>query len=226
MTAKVYERTENGTTKVVSKSAGMAEINHAQMAGRREVRTMSSITRTDFVIEYKDGRQVRLVLVDAPEQTSPRFAFRDLVMTDQGLGKVAAVISIPRRNGTRITTYDIELNKGGEICLHESDVRPFEPETKSPEQPADERTALIQRQSNGPDLMGRVVTVKGKDYVVDQIIPADRPVPAYAPKGWEPTAYVDYWSERDGARFGSTRTAGPGSKPGTVGRAIWDAVNR
>lgn len=65
---KVYERTENGTAAHVSRKDGLDEINHAQMDGRREVRTMSSISRTDYAIEYKDGRKVRLVLVDAPEQ--------------------------------------------------------------------------------------------------------------------------------------------------------------
>jgi len=63
--SKVYERTENGVTAVVSQREGLEEINHAMMTGKRAVRTMSSITRTDFAIEYKDGRSVRLVLVDA-----------------------------------------------------------------------------------------------------------------------------------------------------------------
>ena len=156
---KVYERIENGTTTHVNIREGLAEINHAMMDGRRDVRTMSSITRTDFAIEYKDGRSVRLVLVDAPA---------------------------PVEN---------------------------------------ERTALIQRRADGPDLMGRVVTVKGKGYVVGQVVPADRPVHEGAPKGWKPQAYVSYWSERDGERFGATRTAGPDAKPGTVASAIWEAVN-
>ncbi|MEU1074352.1 MULTISPECIES: hypothetical protein [unclassified Streptomyces] len=133
MENKIYERTENGITAHVSVREGLDEINHAMMGGRREVRTMSSITRTDYAIEYKDGRSVRLVLVDAPEQTSPRFAFEDLVTTNQGLGKVARVISVPRRNGTRNTRYTVELNAGGEIDVHESDVTPFEQEAKSPE---------------------------------------------------------------------------------------------
>ncbi|MYW28209.1 hypothetical protein [Streptomyces sp. SID2119] len=66
---KVYERTENGTATQVSVKDGLAEINDAMMAGKREVRTMSSISRTDYAIEYKDGRSVRLVQVDtsAPE---------------------------------------------------------------------------------------------------------------------------------------------------------------
>ncbi|MEU1254845.1 hypothetical protein ABZ445_16355 [Streptomyces chartreusis] len=69
MMDKVYERTENGVAAIVSRKSGMDEINHAMMAGKRDVRTMSSITRTDFAIEYKNGRSVRLVLVDetAPE---------------------------------------------------------------------------------------------------------------------------------------------------------------
>lgn len=72
MDAKVYERTENGTVTHVSIREGLAEINHAQMDGKREVKTMSSITRTDFAIEYKDGRSVRLVRVDAPAETDER----------------------------------------------------------------------------------------------------------------------------------------------------------
>ncbi|MGW7708273.1 hypothetical protein [Streptomyces sp. NPDC054771] len=44
----------------------MDEINHAMMGGQRHVRTMSSITRTDYEIKYKDGRTVRLTQVDAP----------------------------------------------------------------------------------------------------------------------------------------------------------------
>jgi hypothetical protein len=63
---KIYKRNENGTTAHVSQRDGLAEINHAMMAGQREVKTMSSISRTDYAIEYKDGRSVRLALIDAP----------------------------------------------------------------------------------------------------------------------------------------------------------------
>ncbi|MEV0444059.1 hypothetical protein AB0I84_18835 [Streptomyces spectabilis] len=63
---QVYERTENGVTATVSQADGRQEINHAMMGGRSAVRTMSSITRTDYAIEYKDGRKVRLVLIDEP----------------------------------------------------------------------------------------------------------------------------------------------------------------
>lgn len=65
-TMKVYERTENGATTHVSIRQGLDEINTAMMGGRRGVRTMSSISHTGYAIEYKDGRSVRLVQVDAP----------------------------------------------------------------------------------------------------------------------------------------------------------------
>ncbi|MFE4857410.1 hypothetical protein [Streptomyces sp. NPDC056670] len=64
---KIYERTENGTVTTVERETGLAEINAAMMGEtKRTVRTMSSINRTDYAIDYKDGRSVRLVLVDAP----------------------------------------------------------------------------------------------------------------------------------------------------------------
>lgn len=84
---KVYERTENGTTAIVSKSEGRDEINHAMMGGQRAVRTMSSITWTDFAIEYKDGRSVRLVLVDEPAEATEEPAFDEHVISYNG-GKV------------------------------------------------------------------------------------------------------------------------------------------
>lgn len=65
---KVYQRTENGTAQIVSREDGLSEINHAMMGGRRFVREMSSISRTDYAIDYKDGRSVRLVLIDQPEE--------------------------------------------------------------------------------------------------------------------------------------------------------------
>lgn len=53
----------------VDQETGQAEINAAMMGdGRRAVREMSSITRTDYAIEYRDGRSVRLRLVDAPAE--------------------------------------------------------------------------------------------------------------------------------------------------------------
>jgi hypothetical protein len=65
MSSKVYERTENGTTTRISVREALAEVNHAMMAGKRDVRRMSS-GRGDHSIEYKDGRTVRLVETEAP----------------------------------------------------------------------------------------------------------------------------------------------------------------
>lgn len=144
---KVYERTENGVTTRVSAKDGNAEINHAMMAGKRDVREMSSITRTDFAIEYKDGRSVRLVRVEEPEQ--------------------------------------------------------------GPEAWTGEAT--------------RIVTVKGKRYAVGPIRPAQSWTVG-ATSGVTPVR-VNYWSERNGETFGPTRTTNGDAKPGTVGRAIWEAVN-
>ena len=62
---KVYERTENGVTIHVPIREALAEVNHAMMGGRKDVRRMAS-GRTQHSIEYKDGRLVSMRLVDAP----------------------------------------------------------------------------------------------------------------------------------------------------------------
>lgn len=142
--SKVYERTENGNTTHVSIREGLDEVNTAMMEGKREVRSMSS-GRGDHLIEYKDGRMVRLTEIDAPAE---------------------------------------------------------EPE-QGPKAWTGEAT--------------RIATVKGKRYAVGPVVPAGNHAPG---------AYVRYWSERNGETFGATRSTNGDAKPGTVGRAIWDAVNR
>lgn len=70
----------------------------------------------------------------------------------------------------------------------------------------------------------RTVTVKGKCYVVSDIVPA-RPKTEGAII-WVPEAYISYWSGGPlGLPSGPTRMAKASMRPGTVGRAIWDAVN-
>lgn len=64
---KVYLKEVVGEVVTVSQREGLDEINHAMMGGSKYVRKMSQITRTDFMIQYKDGRTVILILVDAPE---------------------------------------------------------------------------------------------------------------------------------------------------------------
>ncbi|MFJ6085148.1 hypothetical protein ACIQI8_27440 [Streptomyces sp. NPDC092369] len=69
----------------------------------------------------------------------------------------------------------------------------------------------------------RIVTVKGKRYAVGPIRPA-RSWTVGATSGVTP-ASVNYWTERNGVTFGATRTANDEAKPGSIGRAIWDAVS-
>ncbi|MFI2184581.1 hypothetical protein [Streptomyces sioyaensis] len=147
---KVYERTENGTVTQVSAKDGMAEINHAMMEGKREVREMFYGPKSGAIIRYKDGRHVRLVPTTVPEPAAADTGEKD--------------------------------NQGR-----------------------------------------RIVTVKDKRYIVGTVVPARPRTPGA--KSWIPRAYVSYWSERNGETFGPTRTANGDAKPGTVGRAIWDAVN-
>ncbi|WP_329142758.1 hypothetical protein OIU91_04005 [Streptomyces sp. NBC_01456] len=56
-------------------------------------------------------------------------------------------------------------------------------------------------------------------FTIDSLVETGEKVVAQA------RAYVSYWSERNGETFGPTRTTNGDAKPGTVGRAIWDAVN-
>lgn len=82
------------------------------------------------------------------------------------------------------------------------------------------------KQAKAPETDGkgrRIVIARGKRYVVDSITPA-RPRTEGA-TWWVPQAYVSYWSERNGEAFGATRSANASMKPGTVGRAIWDAIS-
>lgn len=67
-----FTRTESGTTVNMDSLSALAEINHAMMDGKRDVRTMNA-GNGRYTIEYKDGRVVRFVrvvgAVPAPEAT-------------------------------------------------------------------------------------------------------------------------------------------------------------
>ncbi|MFJ3834466.1 hypothetical protein ACIPY6_02995 [Streptomyces sp. NPDC090054] len=147
---KVYERTEDGATTIVSLKDGGAEADRAQMGPRRDIREMSS-SRGRHSITYRDGRKVTLVMVDRPEAAP---------------------------------------------------------------------TGTVQ--ADRPSTNFRIVTAKGKRYVVSKVIPARPRTPGA--KTWIPYASVSYWSERNGERFGATRSAAENSKPGTTGAAIWAQV--
>lgn len=70
----------------------------------------------------------------------------------------------------------------------------------------------------------KIVTVKGKKYVVGSIIPA-RPKTEGA-SAWIPEAYAHFWAGGlTGLPAGPTRSAKASMKPGSVGRAIWDAIH-
>lgn len=119
--------------------------------------------------------------------------------------------------------YDITYKDGRRVVL----VLVANPRLSAPkveqteEAPVEQpRTAVIY-----PGTTGRVVTVKGKDYVLADGVRNGKSYDKTAGE-WMPTQYVTYWSVRNGERFGATRTAGSYSKPGTTGRAIWDAASK
>ncbi|MYS37169.1 hypothetical protein K388_07427 [Streptomyces sp. KhCrAH-43] len=146
---KIYLRIENGIESHVSVKDALGEVNDA-MLGRlsreRSTRRMSS-GQGHHAMEYRDGRLVTLVEIDAPQQ----------------------------------------VEEGPTAWTGEAT---------------------------------RIITAKGKRYVVGQIIPAEDRGSYRVTR-----ACVRYWSERDGETSGPTRHASGDAKPGTVGRAIWDAVN-
>lgn len=147
---KIYLRTEDGVLTEVSVKDALAEVNEA-MLGRvdraRTTRTISSSYGHHHIV-YRDGRNVLLVLTDAPKPAG----------------------TVERDN-----------------------------------------------------LKRRIVTVKGKRYIVTPVIPARPRTPGA--KCWTPEAYAHYWTERNGETFGATRSACASQKPGTVGRTIWDALS-
>jgi hypothetical protein len=211
---KVYKRTENGSATIVDRRTGLDEINAAMIGDtKKTVRTMSSISRTDYAIDYKDGRSVRLVLIDAP---APEGYF-------QGQ---AVVVQRPGQPTIRGTVAHIH-SAPGYVAVLEDRHRAVSTyptnfvQVAATEQAPESRTAEIR-----PGRTGQVVTANGKDYVVGKMVPANRPVHAHAPKGWEPTAYIDYWSMRNGKAFGPVRTTNAEAKPGTVGALIWAQVSK
>ena len=58
-----FTRTEAGTTTAMDSRNALAEINHAMMAGKRDVRTMSAGSGR-YSIEYRDGRLVEFARVE------------------------------------------------------------------------------------------------------------------------------------------------------------------
>jgi hypothetical protein len=69
--------------------------------------------------------------------------------------------------------------------------------------------------------MSRVVEVKGKSYIVGQVVPAQEEDNFYCAA----PAQVSYWGTKDGKQYGPVRTATETAKPGSVAKAVWDAAN-
>lgn len=204
---KVFERTENGVTTTLTIKEAMPEMNFAMMEGKRHVREMSS-GRTRTVIHYKDGRTVRFDLVDATAKEPAPEGYT------QGQ---AVVVQRPGRDpftGTVAHTHTAP----GYVAVFDDRSRTVS------NYPTRFVSAVETEEPAETDGKGRrIVAVKGKRYIVSAITPA-RPRTEGA-VSWIPEAYVSYWSERNGETFGATRFANASAKPGTVGRAIWDAVN-
>jgi hypothetical protein len=216
---KVYQRTENGVTTTVTQKTGMDEINHAMMGGRRAVKKMSSITWTDYAITYKDGRDVRLVLTEVTkdvvltpateaeavalraERQAERRAIASQVLASRGHDASDAAAD-------RLISYVDRYSVGREVIA-----QMVSAPVEATEAPAEEpETALLYRRQDGNHVYGPVVVVKGKRYVIDGT--------------WSRGERVNYFSVRNGERFGPVRDAFPTAKPGSVGRAIVDAAER
>lgn len=235
---KVYQRTENGVTTTVSQKTGMDEINHAQMGGRPAVKEMSSITRTDYAITYKDGRDVRLVLTEVTEDT---------VLTAQNEGEaillraerqeerraIAAQVlasrgyEVSERSVERVVSYAERYSVGREriaqmVTLPESPALAevsrveagdpiadayLEGQAATPAPAEEPERALLYRRNDGNHVYGPVLTFKGKRYVLDGGVS-------------ERTGRVNYFSVRNGERFGPVRDSFPTALPGTVGYAV------
>jgi hypothetical protein len=96
--SKVYERTEDGTTTTIPMEDALTEVNHAMMGGRRNVREMSS-SYGQHAITYKDGRSVRMILVDAPaEPEAPKRTPLGYVVVTVGDRQFAVWPHITRRH--------------------------------------------------------------------------------------------------------------------------------
>jgi hypothetical protein len=146
-----------------------------------------------------DKTHVRIVNGGAPEFITNRQALDEI-----NAGQMAPTKKNVRTMSCYRSTATIEYRNGDTVQIR----------------PATDADKPAETTANG----NRIVTVKGKRYVVSPITPARPRVDGCAT--WVPEAYLSYWSERNGERYGATRHASGSNKPGTVGRAVWDEANR
>ena len=128
---------------------------------------------------------------------------------------------VDEMSSTRDGGYEIRYTDGRTVGFtrYSSPLPVAETPAPAAEVTVTEATGPARPYSYGPT---RTVTVKGKAYIVGTVVPATPKTEGA--KSWVPLSYVSYWSARDGKAFGPTRAVREGAKPGTVGRAIWDAI--
>jgi len=129
----------------------------------------------------------------------------ELITREQAADETNAAAA-DRKGVPQMSTY-----RGG-ADIHYRDGRHVEIRPATPEEIAEHTAPAPETDAHGR----RIITVNGKRYIVSAII-TSRTVPQ---------PYVDYWSERNGHTFGSTRWADATCKSGTVGAGIWAAANR
>lgn len=126
-------------------------------------------------------------------------------VNDAMIGRVARERSTRTMSSSR-GQHDITYRDGRRVVLIEIDA-----------------PAPVEAASDGR----RIVTVKGKRYVVGAVVPEQterRQISKHSYSLPHP-AYVRYWSAGPtGLPSGPTRDCSGRSKPGTVGHAIWNAI--
>lgn len=124
----------------------------------------------------------------------------DLVMMDKAAKRSTKAVSAAR------SAANIEYRDGRKVAIRPAtpeDITALTPLTVTPAEVA--KNVRIPRAPEG----SRIVAAKGKQYVVTTVLRGS----------------VDYWTFRNGRAYGSTREASESDKPGTVGAAVWVAVN-
>ncbi|OKI19262.1 hypothetical protein [Streptomyces sp. CB03911] len=158
----------------------------------------ATTSRTGYHVRTENG-------VPALLTTKEALAEVNLVMMDKAAKRSTRTVS------ARGSSANIEYRDGRKV-----DIRPATAEDVAVLTPA---PAPLQKR--GQEL--RLIVAKGKRYLVGKAQPA---VPYTEGATWcRPYAAVNYWTERNGATFGPTLSATEVAKRGTVGAAIWAAVN-
>lgn len=204
-------RTENGTTTLITTRAALDEINAGMMdkAIKRTIRQMSA-SGSSANIEYRDGR-----LVDIRPATPEELAAQDVDVSARELADEIGV------------SYDDVMDAASDLASewltrgHRAVFRSAVGNSATISTEAADEIRKRVKPETTPDGR-RIVTVKGKRYIVSDIYPARARTPDA--KWWRPRAYVAYWTERNGTDFGPTRSANADNKPGTVGADIWAAA--